>query len=77
MGVQQKQLSWKTKTGAIMTALGGGLLAGAKFIMGTRPDIALWLGLAGTVLFTSGGSLAAVGIGHKIEKAADKMANSK
>jgi hypothetical protein len=61
---------WKTKTGVIATAVGGGLLAGSK--MAPTDEIGLWMGFAGTIIATIGASLAGYGIADKIEKAPHK-----
>jgi hypothetical protein len=61
---------WKTKTGVIATAVGGGLLAGAK--MAPTPEIGLWMGFIGTILAAAGASLAGYGIADKVEKASHK-----
>jgi hypothetical protein len=62
---------WKTKTGAIIFAIGGALLAASQVV----PDFPspFWANMCkfvGTILSAGGGSLAGVGIAHKIEKAA-------
>ena len=57
---------WKTKTGAILTTLGGVLVSSAESV---SDEVGVWLALAGKVLMAVGGPLAAWGLGHKIDKA--------
>lgn len=57
---------WKTKLGAGLVAIGGILGPVGKAIGG---DLGEGVGQLGVALVTIGGALAAVGIGHKIDKA--------
>ena len=57
---------WKTKTGAIIAAVGGALLAVADIC--PKPEWIPWVKFAGTGLLSVGGSLGVVGVAHKIEK---------
>ena len=59
---------WKTKVGAVLVALSGGLFGGAQ--MAPSPEIAAWCNFAAAILGGMGLSLLGVGVGHKIEKAA-------
>ena len=59
---------WKTKVGAVLVALSGGLWAWAQ--VAPTPEIATWCNFSAAILGGMGLSLLGVGVGHKIEKAA-------
>lgn len=65
---------WKTKTGGVLTALGGGLMAGSKVVPPNELQLEGWLAFSGTILMAVGGSLMAYGVAHKGEKNAEKIA---
>lgn len=67
--------SWKTMTGAILTAVGSGLL-GAHFVA-PSDEISRWCLFLGTFMSGAGGSVMGVGIAHRITKTSEKVAKTK
>jgi hypothetical protein len=65
--------SWRTNTGVILGALGGAILTAAQLLT-PFPKYKIFAEVGGTLLATFGGSLAAYGIGYKIERKTEKPA---
>ena len=62
----EEMSGWKTKTGSILTAVGGVLATAANGC--PVPDWSPWLQYLGGVIASIGVALMGYGIGHKIEK---------
>lgn len=67
---------WKTKTGVVIGIIGGALLAGAQVVPMNHIQLADWLQFAGTMLAFVGTGLSGIGIAHKGEKNAEKIAQA-
>lgn len=64
--MEKSMKGWKTKTGAIIGAIGVTITGASEMV--PIPEISPWLKFAGFLLTGIGGALATWGIGHKIEK---------
>lgn len=71
-----KLTGWKTKTGVIVGVIGAALLAGAQAIPPNAFELSGWLNFAGIILSSVGTGLAGIGIAHKGEKNAEKVAQA-
>ena len=57
---------WKTKVGAVITAIGGTIIGSAE--IAPTPGMIPWLKFIGFIISGIGGALTIWGIGHKLEK---------
>ena len=61
---------WKTKTGAVLIAVSGILMAMNPVLPAALGPYAEWFKFAEVILATAGAAFMGVGIAHKVEKAA-------